>query len=242
MIRSYLALVLLCCSPLSLFSQNPYQPTWKKETLWVGGSGLGLGAATLLHFHNQPFTQEQVAALKIENVLRFDRYATRQYSLRAKKASDILLFSAVASPALLLLDTDIRRDAPATVLLVGESMFLNLALTTLCKEIVRRPRPYTFNPEVPLSEKLTRDARQSFFSGHTSMSAAATFSAARIWSDYHPDSGWKPVVWITAAAVPATVGFLRVKAGKHYWSDVLTGFVVGSACGLVIPHFHRKRD
>jgi membrane-associated phospholipid phosphatase len=139
-----------------------------------------------------------------------------------------------------LLDKNIRSDAPTVALLVGESMLLDLALTDLCKEIVRRPRPFCYNPDAPLSEKLNRDARQSFFSGHTSFSAAATFSAARIWSDYHPDSGWKPVVWATAAAIPATVGFLRVKAGKHYLTDVLTGFVVGGACGLLVPHFHRQ--
>lgn len=233
---------LLCCCTLNASSQNPYETGWKKDLLWTAGSGVGFGVATLLHLHNQPFTQEQVAALDLSNVPRFDRFATRQYSLSAKKASDILLLSAVASPALLLLDKDIRSDAPTAVLLVGESMLLNLALTSLCKEIVQRPRPYTYNPDAPMAEKLKQDARASFFSGHTSMSAAATFSAARIWSDYHPDSSWKPVVWVTAAAIPATIGFLRVKAGKHYLTDVVTGFAVGSACGLLIPHFHRRRN
>ena len=232
----------LCCIALALGAQNPYGTRWKNELLWTGGSTLGMGGSLLLHRHNQPFTPAQVATLDIGNVPRFERFATRQYSLSAKTASDVLLFSAVASPALLFLDKNIRQDAPTAVLLVGESMFLNLALTSLCKEIARRPRPYNYNPAVPLADKLTKDARQSFFSGHTSMSAAATFSAARIWLDYHPDSEWKPVVWAAAAAIPATVGFLRVKAGRHYLTDVLTGFAVGSACGLLVPHFHRKRN
>ena len=232
--------ILLCCHAGIGHAQYPYKTTWKGEAAWLGGSGIGIGASALLHIHNQPFTPEQVGALQLSAVPKFERFVTRQYSLRAKKASDLLLYAASVSPALLLLDKHIRRDAPTAALLVGESMLLDLALTSLCKEIVRRPRPFCYNPDAPFPEKLKRDARQSFFSGHTSFSAAATFSAARIWSDYHPDSDWKPVVWVTAAAIPATVGFLRVKAGKHYLTDVLTGFVVGGACGLLVPHFHRQ--
>jgi membrane-associated phospholipid phosphatase len=231
---------LLCCCILTVSAQNPYQTNWKHEASWLGGSGIGIGVSTYLHTHNQPFTIAQVESLSLSKVPKFERFVTRQYSLPARKGSDILLFTAIASPVLLLLDRDIRRDAPTAVLLVGETLTLNFALTSLCKEIVRRPRPYCYNPDVPVSDKLKRDARASFFSGHTSMSAAATFSAARIWSDYHPDSNWKPVVWATAAAIPITVGMLRVKAGKHYLTDVLTGFAVGSACGLLVPQFHRK--
>lgn len=243
MILQYLKLLflfLLCQCIVTISAQNPYQSSWKQETSWLGGSGIGIGVSAFLHAHNQPFTSTQVESLRLSTVPQFERFVTRQYSLPARKASDILLFTAVATPVLLLLDRDIRKDAPTAVLLVGETLTLNFALTNLCKEIVRRPRPYCYNPGVPVSDKLKRDARASFFSGHTSMSAAATFSAARIWSDYHPDSRWKPVVWATAATIPITVGILRVKAGKHYLTDVLTGFAVGSACGLLVPHFHRK--
>jgi len=232
---------LFCHFLLTLSAQNPYKTSWKQEAAWIGGSSAGIGVSAWLHTHNQPFTNAQIEALQLSRVPKFERFATRQFSLPARKASDVLLLSAIASPVLLLLDKDIRRDAPTAVLLVGETLMLNFALTNLCKEIARRPRPYNYNPEVPLSDKLRRDARASFFSGHVSMSAAATFSAAQIWSDYHPDSGWKPVVWATAAAIPVTVGFFRVKAGKHYLTDVLTGLAVGGACGLLVPRFHRIR-
>lgn len=238
-IRRSIVALLCCCSLLSA-AQSPYQISWKREAAWVGGSGVGLGVSHLLHARNEPFTSIEVGKLQLSKIPRFDRFATRQYSLPAKKASDILMLSAMATPALLLLDKNIRRDAPTAVLLVTEALLLDAALTNLCKELVRRPRPFNYNPDVPLSLKMERDARQSFFSGHTSISAAATFATARIWSDYHPGSAWKPVVWISAVALPATVGFMRVKAGKHYLSDVVTGFVVGGACGLLVPRLHRR--
>lgn len=238
--RSFLSAFFLCCFAFTTVAQNPYKISWKQESAWLGGSGVGIGVSYVLHAHNPAFTSAEVENLQLSAVPRFERFVTRQYSLPARKASDILLFSAVASPLLLMLDKDIRHDAPTAVLLVGETLVLNLAVTGLFKEIVKRPRPYCYNPEVPLSEKLQRDARKSFFSGHTSTSAAATFSAAQIWSDYHPDSSWKPVVWVAAAAIPATVGFLRVKGGKHYLTDVVAGFVVGGTCGILVPRLHRR--
>jgi len=92
---------------------------------------------------------------------------------------------------------------------------------------------------VPLEKKLTPDSQLSFFSGHTSATATATFFTAKIWSDYNPESKWKPVVWTAAAAVPAVAGYLRVKAGKHYVSDVVTGYAVGALVGYFVPHLHK---
>ena len=47
-------------------------------------------------------------------------------------------------------------------------------------------------------------------------------------------------MWTGAAIVPALVGFTRVKAGKHYWTDVLTGYAVGALVGTLTPFLHRR--
>ena len=104
----------------------------------------------------------------------------------------------------------------------------------------KRARPFVYNPDAPLGEKQNKDARYSFFSGHTSGTACLSVVAAKIWSDYHPGSGWKPLVWSTALAWPAAVGILRVKAGKHFPTDVLVGYAVGFACGYFLPKIHFK--
>jgi membrane-associated phospholipid phosphatase len=85
------------------------------------------------------------------------------------------------------------------------------------------------------------DARKSFFSGHSSMTACNTFFAAKIWSDMHPNSKLKPWVWTAAAAVPAYAALQRVQAGKHYPSDVIVGLAVGAAMGYLIPQIHLTR-
>jgi membrane-associated phospholipid phosphatase len=170
----------------------------------------------------------------------FDRFVTRQYSGAARTASDWMLYTSPIIPLLLLADPAIRPHGTQSMFLVGEALLVNTALNRLVKEIAHRARPFTYNPDVPLDPKLTKDARLSFYSGHTSAAASLAFSTATIWSDYHPHSGWKPVVWTGAALFPAVVGLMRVKGGKHFLSDVAVGYGVGAVIGWLVPHLHKQ--
>ncbi len=234
-------LLLLNLLAFNGIAQSPYQLHGVREAGWIGGSGVAAGLAYILKDRTPAFTPSQIAALHTGRVPRFDRYALHHYSLPARHGSDVLLYASLALPVVLLVDPNIRHDAPQVAIVLGEVFMVNLALTSLVKEIAHRPRPFTYQPDVPLADKLHADARRSFFSGHTSTAAAMTFVTAKIWADYHPDSNWKPVVWITAATIPATVGYLRMRGGKHFLSDVVVGLLTGAATGILIPQWHRRR-
>lgn len=238
--KKNLLVFLLSIASLPVFTQSIYQLSWPRELAIAGGSGIGIGVSLMIKPQNQPFTPDELAALDISDVPAFDLYATRHYSASARRASDIILYTSFAIPVLLMADPAIRHDAPEVGVIVGEVMLLNTALTQLTKELTHRARPFNYNPDVPLDPKLERDARLSFFSGHTSTTAAMCFATAKIWTDYHPDSRWKPAVWISATAIPLAVGYLRMNGGKHFLSDVLVGFAVGSATGWLVPHLHRS--
>ena len=62
------------------------------------------------------------------------------------------------------------------------------------------------------------------------------------FANYNPDSSLKPYVWGTSLLFAATVGYLRFAAGMHYPTDILTGALVGSAIGYLIPLLHKKDD
>ena len=239
--KTLLLALLLNVSAMNALAQSPYQLIWPREAALAGGGAMGIGISHLLRPNTPAFTPAQIAALDIGQIPAFDRFAARHYFAAARKGSDVLFFSASAVPLLLLIDPAVRRDAPTVGVITGEVLLLNTALTLLTKELAHRPRPFLYNPAVPLSDKLDRDARRSFFSGHTSTVAAMTFSTAKIWTDYHPDSQWRPAVWAVAVAIPATVGYLRMRGGKHFLSDVCVGFVVGAATGWVVPHLHRRK-
>ena len=120
-----------------------------------------------------------------------------------------------------------------------ETLLINTALTDFTKVTFKRTRPFVYNEFVEINKKLTRRARNAYFSGHTSTVASMYFLTAKMYSDYYPDSKMKPFVWSAAVLIPATTGLLRVKAGKHYFTDVLTGFLVGAAVGYLVPEIHK---
>ncbi|MDO8367025.1 MAG: phosphatase PAP2 family protein [Saprospiraceae bacterium] len=163
-------------------------------------------------------------------------------SEKAARASDVVFYAASLAPVLLLADSKVRKESGAISVMYLETMTLTGGLTLMTKNLSKRPRPYTYNPNASISLKQRRDARQSFFSGHTSSTAAASFFAAKVWSDLNPGSKWKPVIWAAAAGIPAVTGFLRVRAGRHFFTDVATGYALGATVGWLVPVLHQSKD
>jgi membrane-associated phospholipid phosphatase len=227
-------------SSVSRAQNSPYRLTWAGDGVALG---VGLGFPVLNHYLWEPnvkaLTEAQILAQNTQDISAFDRSATLNSSYAARTASDVGLISSVVLPSVLFLDKDIRADYKTVSTLYAETLLLNYLVTETTKQLVQRPRPLTYNPNIPMREKTVQDARLSFFSGHTSTTAAACFFAAQIYSDYHPDSAALPYVWGTAALLPAAVGYLRYDAGKHFVSDVLVGYLVGAAVGVLVPQLHK---
>ena len=228
---------------ITLSAQSPYQLNWKKESVYIGGAAITNGLGFYFRDKIPLLSPEEVSILDATAVNSFDRIATRKYSTNAGRASDLLWGGSHLLPLLFLANEKTRTDFGTITALYGEVFFVNGGLTLLTKSTIRRIRPFVYNNEVALDNKLKANAQTAFFSGHTSFAAANTFFVAKVFSDYHPDSKWKPMVWALAATIPAATGYFRVAAGKHYPTDVITGYVVGAAVGLLVPHFHkRKKD
>jgi len=87
---------------------------------------------------------------------------------------------------------------------------------------------------------LDNGTTDSFFSGHVSMAAGASFFMAKVYSDYHPELGAKKW-WLYSAALipPAFVGYFRYRGFMHFPTDILLGTAVGAAVGVLRPHFHK---
>ncbi len=187
----------------------------------------------------------EVTRLDAGNIWNPDRNATRQdadYIEQAQKISDWALNISVALPALLGLDREIRQDWLDLVTLYGETHAINGNLYIISASLVDRPRPLVYNPDLPFSDRTETGTQNSFFSGHVSTAAASSFFAAKVYSDYHPELGPKKYVLFGAAMVPPlVVGFYRVKAMKHFPTDVFTGLIVGALSGILIPHFHKRK-
>lgn len=225
----------------ALFAQSPYAVHWKKEIPYIATAvGLNLGGIYLVA-QVDDLTPLQIMELDANRVNSFDRFATKNFSSSFANASNVLEIGTQLAPFLFISGKKTRKHFVQIMALYAEATFINTGLTIVTKMSFRRTRPFVYNPDVPLEDKSGRTARTSFISGHTSTAAVGTFFAAKVFSDFCPDSKWKPVVWGAAITIPAVMGYFRVAAGKHFPTDVMAGYLVGGAVGFLVPHLHRKK-
>lgn len=161
----------------------------------------------------------------------------------AQHRSDRFLNLSIATPLLLMLSKDLRREGLDLLTIYTTAHAVNNLLYFATTFSIRRARPLVYNPEVALTEKTGPAKSNSFYSGHVSFSTTATFFGAKVLTDYYRIKGWKRVAIFAVAAVPPIlVGVNRMQAGKHFRTDVMTGFLVGAACGIGIPELHKRRQ
>ena len=188
-----------------------------------------------------PLSLERISSLDENSINRFDRIATSYSSLTAKKASDFFFYGTLSMPSLFVFSKKMRKDVRDISLIYGETLFFTTGLTIITKSVTHRIRPLAYNSNFSIDDKTTRNARFSFFSGHVSIVATSSFFTAKVFSDYYLNSKWKPFIWGAAATFPAITGYLRVRAGRHFPTDVITGYAVGAFIGYFVPHIHKRK-
>ncbi len=239
MMKSLYTLLALCVMVLAGKAQSPYELRWNVDVPMLVLGGGGMIGGVLLKDQVEPFALEELAELNANNISGFDRSATKNYSTAASNTSDIFLFGSAGIPVLTMMDVHARNDAPVIGIMLIETALIVNGITDITKAGIKRSRPLAYNVNAPLEKKLETNARLSFFSGHTSNTAAYSFFTARVFCDYHPNSKLKPYVWTGAVAIPAVTGYLRYKAGKHFPSDVMAGYTAGALVGYFVPQLHK---
>ncbi|MEE2901379.1 MAG: phosphatase PAP2 family protein [Myxococcota bacterium] len=197
--------------------------------------------------HAQSFVPEKGAVLKLVSAEDGDNFP--------KYASDIGLATAVigsvVGASFLSYYAD-KRDLDPYLLspLVdfGLAFAVNNLLTFGLKHTVQRARPYAysnlFQSEASdiYSESERNDAYHSFPSGHTSNTAAATFAVATSLAIHLPSQENRPMViaslYSLSTILTGFVGYMRIKGGYHFYSDVISGALLGAIAGTVTPIVH----
>lgn len=216
----------------------------------MGGGLLLGGTAYLLGSQTKGLTDQQIMELDAQEVNAFDRAATENWSPSAGHASDYSLYLAMGSAGLAVPLAPLAVGGTKGLsesgfwtlgVLLFETNVVNAALTETTKLSFKRARPFVYNPSAPHEEKVLVDARKSFFSGHSSITACNAFFAAKVFHDYFPESAWRYAAWGGAAAVSGFTAWQRVRAGKHFPTDVITGVAVGALIGWAIPQLHKTK-
>jgi len=170
-----------------------------------------------------------------------DERTKDNFSRNAAHISDGLITTTVLAPLVLEVSRGFDEEAGRRTLLYGETLATSLFANSFVKYIVQRPRPYVYHgdPKVKAwAATQGSDAQVSFYSGHASMSFSAATAGSILFSLSSDSDGAKAAVWGTELALASATSVMRVRAGKHFPSDVLVGALAGTAIGVVVPALH----
>ena len=236
------SLIIVLIGTATAFAQedSPYETKFKIDAPIIA-AGLGLNYLGLKMVRDKDYlTEAEVNSLSKEDVFFIDRFAAGNYSESADKISYYPFYASFAWPIAMLLNKNESKKAGQIMALYVETMAITGAMFTMAAGNIERSRPLVYNRSLPMDQRMDNDAQRSFYAGHVAATASATFFAAKVFSDFNPDSRAKPYVWATAAVVPAVVGYYRLKGGKHFLTDNLLGYALGASVGVLVPHLHKK--
>lgn len=224
------------------FYDRPFEISIKRDIPLLSAGIAAAGAAFVLERSLKPLTQEEINGLSRTSINSFDRTATYRYSKTIDNFSDILVDCVLAAPLTLLTDRKVRASVYSFSVMYTEAVALAYALPSLGKGFFERPRPFVYNGAVPADEKLTREARVSFFSRHTTFSFASATFISSVYGSFNPGSKLTPYLWTGSLAAASAVGFARFAAGAHFPTDILTGALAGGLIGWGVPYLHRSKN
>lgn len=208
---------------------------WGRDGAITGVAVVGAALASLIPVDTTTRWQRQI--------LPADAGLEGTFSQQAASTSDTLAAVDVATPLALLVgqgggfnDANDRR-----LLLYAESVAVSVFINGVTKYLVGRPRPYVYSDDPRLkayAEHQGKDSHLSFFSGHASTTFAASVAGSYLFAQAASDRSARAGVWGFELALAAATARLRTRAGKHFYSDVIVGAIVGAGVGYLVPRLH----
>jgi membrane-associated phospholipid phosphatase len=226
--------------PLHAQRPFPYRLAAGRESALLATGFAILGAGVVVNAELDVLTPEDIAGLDPQDINGFDRPATTHWSRNASRLSDVLLVATVGGPMSLLAMARGPGEPVTVAVMLGETILLTNGVGQLTKTAFRRVRPFVYNdnPDISIERKTSKNARQSFPSGHATNAFASAVFLSTVYARIHPTSPARYWIWGGSLAAATTVGYLRYTAGKHFPTDVLAGAVLGSAIGWIVPKMH----
>ncbi|QNE40772.1 phosphatase PAP2 family protein [Hymenobacter sp. NBH84] len=221
---------------------SPYKTRFAVDAPITAGLGALSGVGLYLVSQKDGLNDTQLAALNKNDVPKFDRFVAGNYSQTAQTVGDFIVYpTLLIAPGLLALDSDVRGRYGQVLGLYLQTLAAQNAIFTMTIGTTTRYRPFLYGTEGS-GDRNSHISTNSFYAGHTANTAVATFFAAKVYHDFNPGSAAEPFVWTAAALVPAATAYTRIKAGKHFLSDNIVGYVIGAATGIVVPQLHKTAD
>ena len=240
----------LVVMPVAIFAAGDslhYDVSWSKDT------PVTFLSAFTAFFGNYRYTQmekpEPGDYRDVSELAPWDRPVAGRYSESADRASDWAVVLGVAPLAMAGYSYGVGdacgRDVAGFSLMFAQALALQSGINLMVRSLEFWPRPYIYAEDgagARKAEKARAEAYGSFFSGHTSAAFTVAVFTGEWFSELYPESPYRGVVWALALSAAGLEGVLRVAAGKHFWSDVAVGALVGTGVSLAVIQVHKKRS
>jgi len=164
-----------------------------------------------------------------------------RFSASAAGLSDKLVAINVLMPVFLQMSGGFDTSMGNAMVIYGEAHAFNLLAVNTAKIIVRRPRPYTHSTDPRVRAFLDRqgsDAYASFYSGHASVAFTGAAAGSILYSARTDELVARHTVWGLSFLFAGMTAQLRVRAGRHYRTDIWLGTLSGLAAGFLVPALH----
>lgn len=243
-----LSLLIILSSSLLAKAQNnefPYELK-KLDYALVGFSAFSKYYAYYLEENQVRMTVEELLTLDRSDINAFDRPATERWNNDLGEISDFTRNILLVAPASIFAFQTVNKDWKNAFIygfMYFETSLLTWGLTDLTKVTVKRKRPYLYNTNIPIEERIEKindeNVFDSFYSGHTAIAFAAATFFSKTFTDIHGKGMWSKVIWASSMSIAATTGYLRYASGNHYPTDIIVGAIVGGGIGYAIPLIHK---
>lgn len=230
----------------------PYELKLNTEIITIS-SGLTLNLSyRLLKESNyvNHISESTLYSLNNKQINSFDRISTEYWSPEYSDYSDYTRNALRYAPALFAIPYLKNKSWNQIItlgLIYAEGYYITSGITRLSKILVQRKRPYLYNnTSIPESEKIELSKEDnsyfSFFSGHTSSAFYSATFISKAYYDIYGPTNWFYIVTALSYTTSTSVAYFRVRAGKHYPSDVITGALAGTLIGYLIPELHKTKN
>lgn len=225
-----------------------------KVNRWIAGAiDVGGSVANVLsinRIYGKPSMSDADFLLLNKNSFsKFDRRAFKQDPSKRNQYeydSYYVLGGTIALPLLLGFDKKIAKDWKDLLLMYYEMHIVTFGVynySPMGPSFVNKYRPMVYYDQLSYDVRRTGKNQSSFYSGHVASTVGSTFFMVKVYSDYHPEIGWKKYLLYGVATLPGLwLSDLRVKALKHFPSDNMVGMGVGMVCGIAVPALHKMKN
>ncbi len=247
----FIFLVVIILSVLGEKNDFPYELSRKDIVITPLAMVFNYGSDKYADNKVYTLTKEEIASLDRGSVNLIDQAATYNWNSDIGKLSDVfykampIIAPAISIPSILNKEWG---NAATIITMYAQVYTINQGLTNISKGAAGRIRPYAYNTALSVDERYDyqnpgqSNVSRSFFSGHTSRVFSSAVFLSKVYQDIYGKSLKSRLVWATSLTAATVTAYARVKAGKHFTSDVLIGAAVGSAIGYLIPHMHLTKS